>query len=276
MTNQPTTGFAEVNGTRLYYEVAGAGHPLTLVHGGLVNRRLWDDQVSEFAQRYTVIRYDMRGFGDSALVKADMPTFSAHEDLYALLRFLGIEKTYLMGLSAGGAVAIDFTIAHREMVDALIAVAAGVSGFEPSGENNPWPQVISALQQAEIDRAVEITLRFFTDGPTRTPEQVDASARERVRQMTTANYRRADDFGVWPQFLQPPAIGRLSEISVPTLVIYGDKDDQENAEVGRLLADGIEGARKVVIADTAHHLNLEKPAEFNRVVQEFLASLPQD
>jgi 3-oxoadipate enol-lactonase len=111
MTNQSTTGFAEVNGTRLAYEVAGEGHPLTLIHGGLVDRRLWDDQFAAFAQHYRVIRYDLRGLGESALVKADQPPYSASADLYALLHSLGIEKTYLLGLSAGGALAIDFTLA---------------------------------------------------------------------------------------------------------------------------------------------------------------------
>ncbi len=276
---QVTTGYAEVNGTRLYYEVAGAGHPLTLIHGALVNRRLWDDQVAAFAEHYTVIRYDMRGFGDSALVKAGMPPFSAHDDLAALLRLLGVERTYVMGLSAGGAVAIDFTLAYPEMVDALIAVAAGVSGYEPDEANAAeepalWPQVVQALQQGEIDRAVDLQLRYFTDGPTRAPEQVNAQARERVRAMTTANYRRGDDVGVWPEFIQPPAIGRLAEIRVPTLVVVGDKDQPETIDIAQMLANGIAGAQQVVIPDTAHHLNLEKPAEFNRVVLDFLAALP--
>lgn len=281
--NRPAAGYAEVNGTRLYYEVAGSGHPLTLIHGALVNRGLWDDQVAAFAERYTVVRYDMRGFGDSALVKADQPPYSASADLYALLHYLGIKQTYLMGLSAGGGLAIDFTIEHPEVVDALIAVAAGLSGFAPESSDEssegeaeePWQQVVQALQQGEIDRAVEMNLRYWTDGPRRTPEQVNAQARERVRAMTTANYRRGDDLGVWPEFIEPPAAGRLAEIKVPTLVMYGDQDVREVAEVAQALEGGIKGARKVVIPDTAHHLNLEKPAEFNRVVLDFLAALPQ-
>jgi len=279
VSDHVSTGYAEVNGTRLCYEVAGVGRPLTLVHGALVNRRLWDDQVAAFAEHYTVIRYDMRGFGDSALVKADQPPFSATDDLAALLRFLGIERTAVMGLSAGGAVAIDFTLEHPEMVEALIAVAAGVSGFEPDKEDNAeevdlWPRVVQALQQGEIDRAVDLQLRYWTDGPTRTPEQVNAQARERVRAMTTENYRRGDDLEVWPQMLQPPAIGRLAEIRVPTLVIIGDKDAREPMQIAQLLEREIAGAQRVVIPDTAHHLNLEKPAEFNRVVLDFLAALP--
>src|SRR6266851_3278425 len=120
ISKQPQTGFAELNGTRLYYEVAGEGHPLVLIHGGLVDRRLWDDQFDVFAQHYRVIRYDIRGFGNS-----DVPAgpYSNYEDLYGLLKFLGVEKAYIMGLSMGGGIDIDFTLAHPEMVAALIPVA---------------------------------------------------------------------------------------------------------------------------------------------------------
>lgn len=100
-------GFAEVNGTRLYYEVAGEGHPLVLNHGFLADKSSWDDQFPVFAQHYKVIRYDLRGFGSSGLITEP---YAPSEDLYALLKFLGIEKTYLLGLSGSGSIAIDFTL----------------------------------------------------------------------------------------------------------------------------------------------------------------------
>ena len=209
------TGFAELNGTRLYYEVAGEGHPLVLLHGGLVDRRLWDDQFDVFAQHYKVIRYDMRGFGDSGLIKADIGAYSLRQDLYALLKFLGIEKAYVLGLSMGGGLAIDFTLEHPEMVDALIPVGAGVSGFKPEEENPDaiWAETDEAFKRGDIARAVELTLQTWTDGPMRKPEQVDASVRERVRQMTTSNFKRDDDQNApEPEELEPPAISRLSQI----------------------------------------------------------------
>ena len=142
-TEHVQTGFAEINGTTLYYEVAGAGNPFFLVHGHLLDRRSWDDQFAVFAQRYRVIRYDQRGFGDSGLITKG-ESYSDRQDLYELMKFLGIESASLMGVSGGGALAIDFTLEHPEMVDALIPVTAGVSGFRPSEEvmkkhfNNPF------------------------------------------------------------------------------------------------------------------------------------------
>ena len=76
------TGFAEVNGITLYYEVAGEGHPLVLIHGLLLDRRSWDKQFAEFAQRYKVVRFDLRGYGDSGIVKQEAGPYSWRQDLY--------------------------------------------------------------------------------------------------------------------------------------------------------------------------------------------------
>jgi 3-oxoadipate enol-lactonase len=76
------TGMAEVNGARIYYEVAGEGDPLVLVHAGIADSRMWEDQLIVFADRYRIIRHDMRGFGMTAMVEGP---FSHYEDLRALL-----------------------------------------------------------------------------------------------------------------------------------------------------------------------------------------------
>ena len=272
------TGFAELNDTTLYYEVAGEGrkgHPLVLLHGGLVDSGLWDDQFSDFAQHYKVIRYDMRGYGKSGRLKTDTKPYSLRQDLYALLQFLGIEKTYLIGLSMGGGLAVDFTLDHPEMVDALITVGAGLSGFESEDTGNPlWAEADEAFKAYDIPRAVEVTLRIWTDGPERSPDEVDAGVRERVRAMSTHNFSRPDDQDApEPLELEPPAISRLSEIHVPTLIVVGDKDVRDILTIADILEKGIAGAQKVVIPGTAHHLNMEKPGEFNRVVLDFLGGM---
>lgn len=279
-TEHVKTGFAEVNGTTLYYEVAGAGHPFILLHGHLLDRRSWDDQFALFARQYRVVRYDQRGFGDSGLITQGKP-YSARQDLYALMKFLDIESAYLMGVSGGGALAIDFTLEHPEMVDALIPVTAGVSGFHPSEEMlKKYPDVTrmytsldEAFQQHDITRAVEVSLELWTDGPGRLPGQAAPDVRERVRAMTTRNWERPDDEAqaeTPPIPLEPPAIGRLSEIGTPTLVILGEWDGPNPLD--QLTAE-IPGARKVVMPGTAHHPFMEKPAEFNQIVLDFLGSL---
>ena len=266
------TGFAEVNGARLYYEVAGEGHPLVLIHAGIADSRMWDDQFGVLAQRYRVIRCDVRGFGRSAMPAGEQ--FQPWEDLYSLLRHLGVERAYVVGCSMGGAIAVDFTLTHPEMADALVTVGAGLGGFEQHSELavRLWTEIDAAAESGDLDRAVELTVRMWVDGPNRTPDRVAPPVRERVRAMERDNLALGSDESL-ARDLDPPAIGRLGEIGVPTLVMMGDEDMPDISAVAGLLAVGIPHARKVVMHDTAHVPNMERPDEFNRILLEFLGEL---
>ena len=81
------TGFAEINGANLYYEVAGEGQPFVMVHAGIANKSQWDSQFDFFAKHYKVVRYDMRGYGQSQPVQAD---YQRHEDLRAAHDFVSL------------------------------------------------------------------------------------------------------------------------------------------------------------------------------------------
>src|SRR5712692_3213994 len=180
-TLQKETGFLGDEGARLYYEVAGEGHPLLLIHAGIADSRMWDEQFSVFAQHYRVIRYDMRGYG-----KTEVPAgpVSNHGDVANLLSHLHVEKAHILGISFGGLVALDFTLAYPEMVAALILVTPGVSGRQPSERERQFNEEENAyLEKEDLAGATEVNLRTWVDGPKRTPEQVDPAVRERVRQM---------------------------------------------------------------------------------------------
>jgi pimeloyl-ACP methyl ester carboxylesterase len=134
------------------------------------------------------------------------------------------------------------------------------------------------LQQKDIAGAVEATVCFWTDGPRRAPEQVDAQARAHVTTLSRQQIERHGDFMAHEQHmipLEPPAINRLADVRIPTLIMVGDEDVPEVIEAAEILEQGIAGAQKVVIAGTAHHPHLEKPNEFNRVVLDFLHGLPR-
>ncbi len=274
---QSVRGFAEVNGTKLYYEVAGTGHPLVLLHEGIADSHMYDDQFNAFAQHYRVVRFDIRGFGQSDLPSADKPV-ALYEDLYGLLTFLGMKKTYLLGMSMGGSIALDFTLTHPNMVDALILVAPGVGGYDMTSFEAEYKaigqEIEEAIKRGDYEHASELEIRIWVDGPERTPQQVDPTVRQSIYEMNLHNYRRmgAAEFPQ-TQKLDPPAIARLGEVTVPTLLIIGDKDVREMMSIIDKLEQGIPGARKIVMHDVAHALNMERPEEFNRIVLDFLGSL---
>jgi len=120
------SGYIEVEGGKLYYETAGAGDAIVLIHDGLVHREIWDAQFSEFARKYRVIRYDRRGYGLSP--KPEKP-YSIIEDLHCLFEGLKIDRAAVMGMSMGGGLAIDFALAYPEKARMLVLVGAVVSGL---------------------------------------------------------------------------------------------------------------------------------------------------
>lgn len=267
--NDIHTGFAEAHGARVYYEVGGEGHPLLLLHAGLADSRMWDDQFGVCAQHHRVIRYDMRGFGKTVMPPG---SFSHHEDAAGLLRFLGIEKAYILGVSFGGYVAINFVLAYPEMVDALILSAPNVSGYEPSSEEMRrfGAEEEQALDRGDLAIATELNLRMWVDGPNRTPDQVNPGVRERVREMQLHTFALPVPEEVEEQSLTPPAITRLAEIQVPTLIIVGDQDVLEFIKISDMMTAGVRNAKKIVIPGVAHLPSMEKPELFNRIVLDFL------
>lgn len=265
---------ADVNGAQLYYEVAGEGHPFVMVHAGICDNRMWDPQFAYFAQRYQVIRYDMRGFGKSTCPPGPA---ARRDDLYGMLRFLGVQSAYVMGCSMGGAATIDFTLDHPEMVDALIPVCAGLGGLQGDFEDeyaHVWEQIEAAEKAGNLDEINRLELSVWVTGHGRTVDDMDRAMYDRVWEMNGNNLRRQGELEqVQLQRLNPPAAGRLAEVHAPTLIIQGDRDEHVSLTVAKMMAEGIHGSQLVVMAGVAHLPSMEKPDEFNRHVEEFLSGL---
>ncbi len=257
------TGMAEVNGIRLYYETPGSGPAVVLVHGGLVDSRLWDDQMKEFSKHHRVVRYDLRGFGRSA---AAPEPFSHIEDLRALMDFLKIERATVVGLSLGGIIAADFALEHPERVERLVLVGAGLRGDKQPPDKNAM-KAYEAASKGIAEEFVNVTMKSGLHAAVR--EGTPAYAR--LRQMMLENFKAVSTFA--PGFLKypdQPTIERLGQIKAPTLVVIGGEDAQNLKNVADTLAGGIPGARKVVIPGASHHPPVERPKEFNKAVLSFL------
>lgn len=261
-------GFAAVNGTRLWYEVSGAGSPLVLIHGHGLDARMWDGQFAPFAARYRVVRYDLRGFGKSATV-GETP-YTHADDLAALLDHLGIARAAILGLSLGGSVAIDFALAYPAKTDALIAVDAALSGHAWSEEwNARWKSLRQTARIADVRAANEQWLAH----PLFAPAQEQPAVAARLRTMVT-------DYSGWHWANrdphcgpEPPATARLRDITAPTLVILGARDLPDFHVIADRIADQITDARQVVLPGIGHMSNMEAPERFNAVVLGFLAGI---
>lgn len=262
------SGIAEVNDTKIYYEMAGSGHPLVLIHGGAVDSRAFDDQFDEFAKHYRVVRYDLRGTGKSG--DRDKP-FSNTEDLYALLQYLKISTTYLLGISRGGGFAYDFTLERPDMVKALILVSSNLSAGVPAYEAM-FERSTEAGKQSGAAAAASVWGNDPYQGPQR------EEARPKVLEIiedNIARFRYFDGYEPVEQLSSSdiPRADRLTEIKVPTLVLAGAHDNIDARKNYQRWADGIPGAKMIVFPNSGHLVNIDQPAEFNQAVLDFLGGL---
>lgn len=265
---QIQTGFAEVNGTRLYYEAAGDGPALALVHGFGLDTRMWDDQFEAFAERYRVVRYDARGFGKSALPGSERYMHAA--DLKSLLEHLGIDRAAVVGLSMGGGIAIDFTLTYPEAASALVPVDSTLGGFRWSQAWEASYAPIPARGQAgDIAGAKQAWLAHAFFEPALANPAVAARLREIVSDYSGWHWNHADP----GRGAQPPAAGRLGEIRAPTLVVVGERDLPDLHRTAEALHRGIPNAQKDILPGAGHMANMEAPHPFNEVVLSFLAAI---
>jgi pimeloyl-ACP methyl ester carboxylesterase len=259
------SGIAEINDTGLYYEVTGDGPPVVLLHGFSLDTRMWDEQVAPLAESYRVIRCDLRGFGRSAIPEPGV-LYRHADDVQALLAHLNAREVVLVGLSLGGAVALDVARAHPGVARALVLVDSVLPGFETPGMDADIRAVWGAGRRegAEAARSLWLDVPFFTC----LRERPDAWARFEpiVRDYSGWGWTSPDP-GRW---VEPPCASDLGRVSVPALVVVGERDVPDIQRIGDALVEGLPLARKVTLPGLGHIPNMEDPAAFNAVLLQFL------
>jgi len=264
----PQNDFLETNGARIYHEVEGSGEPVVLIHAGVANLRMWDDQVAALRDAYRVIRYDTRGFGRT---ETDAVEFSNRADIVALLDHLGEPSAHVVGLSRGGMIALDFAIEHPDRVRSLSVAAGGIGGYESpdDADASVFEEAEKMLEARDWEGITDWETAYWADGPGQPKDRVDPTVRARVHDWILTNYQAEKEEGK-PQTLNPPAVGRLSELRMPLLVMVGTLDEPGTMESMHHLAREVPGARLEVFDGAAHMVNLEQPERFNSVLRGFL------
>src|SRR5262249_51390380 len=269
-SNQPTAPapppkgeLIAVPGGRLYMEECGAGRAIVLLHDGLLHSAAWDAVWPGLCGRYHVVRYDRRGFG-----RSDPPTkaFSPVEDLAAVLEHARIPRAAVVGCSSGAALAIDLAIHHPELVESLVLIGAVVHGMPSSalfdqrrGRHN------APLQKGDVRAAAKNWSedRFQIGGK-------NEAARRKVLATLASNPQNLRYSGEFELRFKTPAIARLAEIHVPTLILDGELDIPDVHAMSGAIQAGIWGSRREVIAGVGHLVPLEAPANLNSRIVAFL------
>ena len=254
----------DVNGARLWYDEAGSGEAVLLLHGGLGDSGLWEPVVPFLAERFRTIRTDLRFFGRSTGPAAP---WSWGEDVVGVLDELGVERAALVGLSLGGTIAFDVALAHPERWWALAGVAPGLGGHDGAAYTEEHEARYEAAED-KLETMLEIDLEVWAP----------LGADDRIREL----WRTTPDTNPLPDGVEPlapagpPTKERLGELTVPTLVVTAARDPAGFREIGPLVARAAPDARHVEL-DSDHYRPLREPELVSRVLLEVLASAaPQE
>ena len=257
------SGFADVRGGRIHYEVTGAGQPVVLIHGGFMDLAMWEPQVEEFARNYQVIRYDNRGHGRSP---TSSEQYDPAADLAALLDTLRVEQAHIVGLSMGGSIAIDFAIQYPDRVKSLVVAEPGLGGHRWSDD---VIGTMRAIRDAQQSGGRAHAIETFLSRP------VFASAKDKPAAFAIIRRQLEANFSLDPKPIRamtPPAKERLGEIGVPTLVIVSTGGGPDSRVIRDAILERVPNAHAAVIEESGHMMNLEQPQVFNRLVLEFVAA----
>jgi 3-oxoadipate enol-lactonase len=254
------SGYVKVDGGKLYYEIAGKGENIVLLHDGMVNCRIWDEQFPVLAKNYRVIRYDRRGYGKSS----DPETKYSHiDDLNQVFIQLKVDKAIVFGMSSGGGLALNFALTYPLKVNGLVLVGAVVSGF---GYTSHMTTRGGHMNPAIMSDPEKLIKYFIMDDPYEIYSE-NIKAKEKV--MTLLPYLARDN----KVPTKPPvkiAVKCLSEIKVPTLILVGEYDHPDVHAHAGVINAGIENSRREIIPKSGHLIPIEQPLLFNEVVMDFL------
>lgn len=264
----PGVTYIELGGSKIWYEECGSaslpGPAVVLLHDGLVHSITWDDVWGALCAKYHVVRYDRRGYGRSEPAKAP---FVPEDDLREVMHRVHMDRAILMGNSSGGGLALDFTLAQPEMVDALLLIGPVVHGmasslyFDERGSQNSEPLARGDTTAAAENWSKDRFLIAGDDPPAR-KKLYDALAQN------PQNLKVAGNMEIRPS---PSTALRLSQIRVPTLILLGEADIGDVFAYSGAIEAAVPLATFEIWKQTGHLIQIQRPAElvtrFNRFVR---------
>jgi len=261
---KPTTGYAPVNGLKMYYEVHGSGDPVVLLHGAFMTISSETEWIAELAKTRKVIAVEMQGHGRTADISRPMSAANFADDVAALLDYLKIPRADVIGYSMGGGVAMQCAIRHPEKVRKVVSISAALS---KDGWVKEAAESIPEIT-AELFKGTPIETEYKKLSPT--PDAFPEFVKHVVESAKTP-----DDIGA----------ERLKATKAPIFFIHGDADGvrlEHVAEMFRLKGGGTHGdmgprsgSRLAILPNTSHVALMERTAVIVPMVNDFLDAKPQ-
>ena len=258
-----------VDGTDLYYEEKGRGQSLLFIHGSISDANAWDEQTARLSPYFRCIVYDRRGYTRSPLGPFDLPSPERHaEDAAELIRKLGLGPCLLVATSAGAVVGLELMMRYPQLLrGAVLSEPAALYLDGVEGEEF-LAAVTSMVSEALAQRGPRAAVDAFAGHLD--PEAWSKSG-EAERDRGRANHQSLFRLLRAPGY--PVSADQLARISVPSVIIYGERTPQIFKRIARRLGDRLEGSRLIKLEGAGHHTYLHRPDAFANIVKAFAAQL---
>ena len=257
-----------VNGLELYYEIEGDGEPVVLIPGFAAGRWIWFKQTGDLSRNFRVIIFDPRGVSESDKPEGSQSISLLADDVAHLLQTIGVASAHVVGASFGGFVAQEFALKYPSMTRRLVLCCTSFGG---PNHVVPAPETLLALAStkglnSEERMRTNLLLAFSPEYVQTQVAEVDHVVRLRAandvpEHIYLSQMQAAMNFN---------AEAKVGQIQTPTLVLSGDADVIVPVQNSRNLAAKIPGAELRIVEGGSHTFFIERAAEFNRVVTEFL------
>lgn len=250
----------------IHYEEQGKGEPLILIHGVGLDHTMWEKQVKSLSGNFRVICYDMVGHGGSEHPLGPYSLSLFVDQLLALINYLKIEKSHVVGFSMGGMVAQSFTLKHKEKVKSLTIMSAVANRTDEQTKAilARVEEVIQNGPSGTIDPAIK---RWFTPEFLKTEKEIVSKIKKRLQTNNHQSYLASYSlFAIADQELSPI----LHRIDVPTLIITGQHDVGSNPLMAEQMHEAIKNSELVIVNKMKHMLPVEDAETVNEVILKFI------
>ncbi len=261
------------DGVKLHYEESGSGTPIVFVHEFAGDWRTWEPQLRHFSRRYRCIAYNARGYPPSD-VPVDVERYSqqrARDDILGVLDGLGIQRAHVVGNSMGGFATLHFGMAYSPRTLSLVVAGCGY-GAHPS-QYAQFQAQSRELAKSMLDKGMAHVAATYGHGPSRLQlkEKDPRGFADFIRHFSEHSAQGSANTMLGYQARRPSLYdltADMARITAPTLIVAGDEDDAV-LEPSLLMKRNIATAGLVVLPKSGHMTNLEDPALFNRLLEDF-------
>lgn len=260
--------FVDLSKYRLYYRQYGSGPPLIFLHGLSFDSRMWQNQLDHFQAEYLSIGLDFRGhgFSDAPDIEYSLATYVA--DVSALMNSLHLPTARLVGLSLGGAVAVEFALEYPDRVEALVLASSALNGHSWS---EAYKEVMRRVHSKDENSSIRTNLRkYWLQDPMFEGVRKKIEYAGLLRSMAEQFSGKPILNGTLEKSTTPSADARLDQIKCPVCVISGDKDRFDFKLIARKMAVRFHRVSWHPLSESGHMVNLEDPEKFNRITEGFL------